>query len=151
MATPYNTVPHRGWVFQNWKTQLFHSFFSFKSELRQSGGSGEGPQFPKPKALRSSKSHSGHSSLFPLLLLLPPKVRFLYLEVVATTSPVILAVATMEVMVMDVVNGAPIPLDVKFARLKATLLIVAGAIMNVWNLRHNLLKLSTHLVLSQMV
>ena len=52
---------------------------------------------------------------------------------------------------MDVVNGVPIPLDVKFARLKATLLIASGAIMNVSNLRHNLLKLSTHLVLSQMV
>ena len=42
MATPYNTVPHRGWVFQNRKTQLFHSFFSFKSESCRSGGSGEG-------------------------------------------------------------------------------------------------------------
>ena len=44
MATPYNTVPHRGRVFQNWKTQLFLSFFSFKSESRWSGRSGEGPQ-----------------------------------------------------------------------------------------------------------
>ena len=107
--------------------------------------------FPKPKALRSSKSHSSHPSLFPLLLLLPSKVHFLYLGVVATPSPIILAVATIEVMVMDVVNGAPIPLNVKFARLKATLLIASGAIMNVSNLQHNLLKLSTHLVLSQMV
>ena len=52
---------------------------------------------------------------------------------------------------MDVVNGAPIPLDVKSARPKATLLIVAEAIMNGLNLRHSLLKLSTHSVLSQMV
>ena len=44
MATPNNTVPHRGRVFQNWKTQTFPSFFSFKSESRRSGGSGEGPQ-----------------------------------------------------------------------------------------------------------
>eukprot|EP00261_Vitis_vinifera_P024448 XP_010656738.1 PREDICTED: uncharacterized protein LOC104880761 [Vitis vinifera] len=36
----------------------------------------------------------------------------------------------MEAMVMDVVNGAPIPLDVKSARLKATLLIVFEAVMN---------------------
>ena len=40
----------------------------------------------------------------------------------------------MEAMVMDVVNRAPIPLNVKSARLKATLLIVVGAVMNVTNL-----------------
>ena len=70
---------------------------------------------------------------------------------VATPSPVVLAAATMEAMVMDVVNGAPIPLDVKSARLKATLLIVFEAVMNVLNLQHSLLKLSTHPILSQMV
>ena len=107
--------------------------------------------FPNLKALRSSKIHSGPPPLFPLLHLLPPKVPFLHLEVVATPSPVVLAAATMEAMIMDVVNEAPIPLDVKSIRLKATLLIVVGAIMNVPNLRHSLLKFSTHLILSQMV
>ena len=107
--------------------------------------------FPIPKALRSSKIHSGPPLLFPLLPLLPPKVPFLHLGVVATPSLVVLAAATMEAMVMDVVNRAPIPLDVKSARLKATLLIIAGAVMNVPNLRHSLLKLSTHLIHSQMV
>ena len=90
--------------------------------------------FPKPKALRSSKSHLGPPPMFPLLLLLPPKVSFLHLGVVTTPSPVVFAAATMEAMVMDVVNRAPIPLNVKSARLKATLLIVVGAVMNVTNL-----------------
>ena len=72
--------------------------------------------------------------MFPLLLLLPPKVSFLHLGVVTTPSPVVLVAATMEAMVMDVVNRAPIPLNVKSARLKATLLIVVGAVMNVTNL-----------------
>ena len=89
---------------------------------------------PKFEALRSSKSHSGPSPLFPLLLLLPPKVSFLHIGVVTTPSPVVFAAATMEAMVMDVVNRAPIPLNVKSARLKATLLIVVGAVMNVTNL-----------------
>ena len=69
---------------------------------------------------------------------------------VATPSPIVLAAATMKAMVMDMVNGALIPLDVKSARLKATLLIIAEAIMNEPNLQHSLLKLSTHPALSQM-
>ena len=51
---------------------------------------------------------------------------------------------------MDVVNVAPIPLSVKSARLKVTLLIVAGAVMIVPNLRHNLPKLLPPPVLSPM-
>ena len=45
MATPNNTVPHRGAGFSKLEnTNFFISFFSFKSESRRSGGSGEGPQ-----------------------------------------------------------------------------------------------------------
>ena len=40
MATPNNTVPHRGRVFQNWKTPTFFHFLSFqiKNESRRSSG-----------------------------------------------------------------------------------------------------------------
>ena len=70
--------------------------------------------------------------------------------VVVSPSLVVLAAATMEAMAMDVVNGVPIPLGVKSARLKVTLLIVAGTVMIVPNRRHSWLKLSPQHVPSQM-
>ena len=50
----------------------------------------------------------------------------------------------MEAMAMDVVNVAPIPLSVKSARLKVTLLIVVEAITIMSNLRHSLLCKDLH-------
>ena len=44
MATPNNTVPYRGQVFQNSKTQLFFLFFLLKASRASLRGSGEGPQ-----------------------------------------------------------------------------------------------------------
>ena len=106
--------------------------------------------FPKLKALRFSRSQSSPLSLFPLLLLLPPMGLFLHLGVVVPPSLVVLVTATMEAMALDVVNVAPILLGVKSTRLKVTLLINAGVVTIMPNLRHSLLKVLPQPVLSPM-